>query len=144
MSILMCSHGSVQLRGMSNALSPTLRSIRQQEYYTDPKFHASIAWALLHQTGQRPPPFPAESSNNTLSSAVSSNDPVTRLSEPDTDGSASFKEFPTIAGFPPDMISTLNANYGAKISSPTVGSLVVETTTLKIGKETFTWKFPES
>jgi len=134
----MCSHGSVQLRGMSNALSPTLRSIRQQEYYTDPKFHASIAWALLHHTGQRPPPF---ESSNSLTSAISSNDLV---SDPDTDGSASFKEFPTIAGFPSDMLSTLNANYGAKISSPTMGSFVVETTTLKIGKETFTWKFPES
>jgi hypothetical protein len=135
----MCSHGSVQLRGMSNALSPTLRSIRQQEYYSDPRFHASIAWALLHHTGQRPPTF--ESSNNSLTSAVSFNDLV---SEPDTSGSAGFKEFPTIAGFPPDMVSTLNANYGAKISSPTVGSFVVESTTLKIGKETFTWKFPES
>jgi hypothetical protein len=66
------------------------------------------------------------------------------VSDRDIDGSASFKEFSTIAGFPPDMLSTLNANYGAKISSPTVGSFVVETTTLKIGKETFTWRFPES
>jgi hypothetical protein len=38
---------SYQLRAFSEALTPTLHSFRQKEFYTDPRFHASIAWALL-------------------------------------------------------------------------------------------------
>jgi U6 snRNA phosphodiesterase len=38
---------SFQLRALSEALTPTLHSFRQKEFYTDPRFHASIAWALL-------------------------------------------------------------------------------------------------
>jgi len=32
---------------MADALTPSLRAIRQQEFYADPRFHASIGWALL-------------------------------------------------------------------------------------------------
>jgi len=39
--------GFDQLRQLSEALIPTLRAIRQQEFYPEPRFHASIAWALL-------------------------------------------------------------------------------------------------
>ncbi|KIM78488.1 hypothetical protein PILCRDRAFT_98387 [Piloderma croceum F 1598] len=39
--------GHNELRSLSEALTPTLHSLRQKEFYTDPRFHASIAWALL-------------------------------------------------------------------------------------------------
>src|ERR1700720_1202236 len=51
---------------LAEALNMILRSFRQNEFYTDPRFHASIAWALLegplsgsksisesHQTAQK-------------------------------------------------------------------------------------------
>lgn len=131
----------VQLRSMSDALSPTLRSMRQQEYYPDPKFHASIAWALLHQTGPRPLISSAEFSK---AAGLSSSTLVAQLSDSDGNIAACSSDFPTIPGFPEEMITTLNAKYGAKLSSPAVSSFVIDSTTLKIGKETFSWKFSDS
>ncbi|KAF9046482.1 hypothetical protein BJ165DRAFT_1527571 [Panaeolus papilionaceus] len=41
--------GHHELSSIATSLGPSLRSIRQQEYYVNPRFHASIGWALLHQ-----------------------------------------------------------------------------------------------
>lgn len=38
---------AIQLRALADALTPTLAALRQQEYYTEPRFHASVGWALL-------------------------------------------------------------------------------------------------
>jgi len=43
----------IQLRGLSDALTPTLHSFRQKEYYEQPRFHASFAaWVLLDRPAQ--------------------------------------------------------------------------------------------
>ncbi|KAG7444759.1 uncharacterized protein BT62DRAFT_981523 [Guyanagaster necrorhizus] len=42
--------GHHQLSQLSTALAPTLQSFRQKDYYAEPRFHASIAWALLDET----------------------------------------------------------------------------------------------
>ncbi|TFK70389.1 hypothetical protein BDN72DRAFT_870338 [Pluteus cervinus] len=39
--------GHHELRTLVDALKPTLRAIRQREFYDNPRFHASLAWALL-------------------------------------------------------------------------------------------------
>lgn len=36
---------------LTNALTPTLQAIKQSEFYPEPKFHVSIAWALSHGGG---------------------------------------------------------------------------------------------
>jgi hypothetical protein len=72
----------IQLRQLSESLIPTLRAIRQQEFYPEPRFHASIAWALLDR--------PASSS-----SADSSSSP----------------EFVTIPDFPVELISEVNGRW---------------------------------
>ena len=41
----------LQLRALSDALTPALRAIRQNEFYPEPKFHVSIGWALLERNG---------------------------------------------------------------------------------------------
>ena len=38
-----------------NALTPTLRTIKQSEFYPEPKFHVSIGWALLEGNGTTEP-----------------------------------------------------------------------------------------
>jgi hypothetical protein len=35
-----------QLAALAQALTPALHAIRQKEFYADPRFHSSIAWAL--------------------------------------------------------------------------------------------------
>jgi hypothetical protein len=34
-----------QLKALSDALTPTLKWMRQKEFYEDARFHASFAWA---------------------------------------------------------------------------------------------------
>lgn len=41
----------LQLGALSDALTPTLRAIKQSEFYPEPKFHVSIGWALLGRKG---------------------------------------------------------------------------------------------
>ncbi|KDQ09910.1 hypothetical protein BOTBODRAFT_58433 [Botryobasidium botryosum FD-172 SS1] len=40
--------GHSELRRLSSALTPHLNFLHQKTYYDQPRFHASIAWALLH------------------------------------------------------------------------------------------------
>ncbi|KAK0193387.1 U6 snRNA phosphodiesterase Usb1 [Armillaria mellea] len=42
--------GHRQLSQLSNTLAPTLQAFRQKDYYAEPRFHASIAWALRDDT----------------------------------------------------------------------------------------------
>ncbi|KAK0470251.1 U6 snRNA phosphodiesterase Usb1 [Desarmillaria tabescens] len=41
--------GHHQLSQLSTALAPTLQGLRQKGYYAEPRFHASVAWALLDE-----------------------------------------------------------------------------------------------
>ena len=50
--IFVCSESIyLQLGALSDALTPTLRAIKQGEFYPEPKFHVSIGWALLERNG---------------------------------------------------------------------------------------------
>ncbi|KAF9485886.1 hypothetical protein BDN70DRAFT_870814 [Pholiota conissans] len=127
--------GYQELRSLVGALTPSLKSIRQQEYYVNPRFHASIAWALLHKARGgasdlvrsdsicTTPFSPSEEAGLPLSHST--------LEAPDL--------FPTIAQLPPEAINDLKKRYSAELCSPTVGSLEVESISLKIGKEVCSW-----
>lgn len=119
-----------QMRNLCEALSPALRTIRQQEYYPNPMFHASIGWALL---------LPPTSSTG---SPVSPADPMASAKTPD--GIVSSQEFPTISSIPQEVIAALNGQYSGKLSSLKDGIFPVEAVTLKIGKETFVWRLASS
>jgi hypothetical protein len=127
----------MQMRNLCEALSPALRSIRQQEYYADPKFHASIGWALLHQARQTKP-SPTNSSD--LPSPLMGDSVSTSAKTPD-EGTAPAQEWPTTSCLPQELIASLNSKYSGTLSSLKDGIFPVEAITLKIGKETFTWKF---
>ena len=48
---------------MCKTLSPALQHLRQKIYYDQPRFHASIAWALLDHPGSQAatiPHFPTD------------------------------------------------------------------------------------
>ncbi|KAF8517395.1 hypothetical protein BU17DRAFT_91842 [Hysterangium stoloniferum] len=72
--------GHSQLRQMTESITPTLRSLYQKEYYTEPRFHASIAWALLDPTSQTQlvstPEVLADSDVELLSASQPSSDPT--------------------------------------------------------------------
>ena len=49
---------SVKFKSCALGLSDLARQLRQKEYYNEPRFHASIAWALQRGSGQPDARFP--------------------------------------------------------------------------------------
>ncbi|KAI0718424.1 hypothetical protein C8T65DRAFT_804065 [Cerioporus squamosus] len=111
--------GHDYLKELSDSLTPALRSIRQKEFYEQPRFHASLAWALLD--GSRP--------SGTTRSASEPTPPVSI--EP---------TFPTIPSFPPSLVSQLQKEFGRELASPVVGTFEAEEVCVRIGKDVRKWK----
>jgi hypothetical protein len=112
---------------MSNALTPTLQAIRQKEFYSNPRFHASIAWALLDRPSSTSKPEFVHDAPR----------PTSPEGHPEQVTEA---EFPTIPHFPKELIPTLNNRHGIQLSSAKTGTFDVNEITVKIGKEVCTWK----
>jgi hypothetical protein len=123
-----------QLCSLVGALAPALRAIRQQEYYDNPRFHASIAWALLSRTQDTS--LESINSDNVCIHPAQSEyiSPSTSTVED------SAEAFPTISGLPPELITSLIERYSARLSSPYIGNFDVEKVVVKIGKETTSWR----
>jgi U6 snRNA phosphodiesterase len=125
------------LQALSDSLTPTLQAIRQKEFYTNPRFHASFAWALLvkHPYMENP----QEENGDvkfTSSESMRSTSPIASLSpEPVLEA-----DFPTISHLPRDLVSTLNDRHSAKLSSLKTGTFDVNEISVKIGKEVSTWR----
>ncbi|KAK2459663.1 hypothetical protein APHAL10511_008308 [Amanita phalloides] len=141
--VLEVGAGYHELKCLTTALSSILRLLRQQQYYENPRFHASIAWALLDRGALNP--SASAGAEDTISDTGSS-----EQSETGANGNAISlstrhhliniaSNFPTIPRFPEDLISTLNERYGSTLASTKVGFFDAEFMTVKIGKETFTW-----
>ncbi|KAF8967106.1 hypothetical protein BDZ97DRAFT_1903514 [Flammula alnicola] len=130
--------GYHELRSLLDELAPALQAIRQQEYYVNPRFHASIAWALLCKA-QGTSDSRSVTSDSICTPFVSSEelgDPSSRS----TPEAPSTVVFPTIARLPPEEIKVLNDRYSAELSSPKVGAFDVGSITLKIGKDVSSWR----
>ncbi|THH21539.1 hypothetical protein EW146_g51 [Bondarzewia mesenterica] len=136
--------GHDQLRALSDALSPLLRSLRQKPYYEHPRFHASLAWALLdrptpqesHDAKVASPPPPSPSPPADTDTPTSECPSPARRQSPSL--VAPGPPFPTIPGFPPDLVASLNAEFGNEIASG-LGVFEVEEIQVRIGKEVFGW-----
>jgi U6 snRNA phosphodiesterase len=112
----------LQLQDLAHLLAPTLRAIRQQEFFVEPRFHASIGWALL------------DHDRSVERTAASTSTPTCH---PPSENCTP-RSFPTIPHFPPSLISTLNDKYGERLAS--VGALDVKEVYAKIGKEIHKWR----
>ncbi|PPQ81269.1 hypothetical protein CVT25_015053 [Psilocybe cyanescens] len=119
--------GHHELRSLTDALSPALEAIRQQTYYVKPRFHASIAWALLARPDKTADQQSGASHANFTPSA-SSERPTSPI-----------EVSPSIGCLPPEAVTTLNERYGSQLSSPKVGAFEADTITLKVGREIFSW-----
>ncbi|KAI0350341.1 hypothetical protein OH77DRAFT_1431075 [Trametes cingulata] len=106
--------GHEHFKALSDDLVPLLRSIRQKEFYAEPRFHASIAWALLN--GSRQP---------TLADSLEAS-------------------FPTIPSFPPSLVPQLQAEFARELVKPGVGSFEAEEIRVRIGKEISRWTLQDS
>lgn len=132
------SHARSQLRKLSDDLTPTLRSIRQKEYYAYPRFHASFAWALLDNASASIPLNTSKASalslgiDGTLSNPpCESSSHVTSSDSPDS--------FSTIPALPDNLVASLNAEFGKALLTM-VGHFEVEELKVRIGKDVFGWR----
>ncbi|KAF5338919.1 hypothetical protein D9611_008678 [Ephemerocybe angulata] len=111
--------GHNELKTLSDALAPALQAIRQKGYYEKPRFHASVAWALL-----------TPSSNNGRDS----------LPRSESELSSETSEFPTIDRLPETLLSTLDEKYRPSLTSSRIGAFEVAEITVKIGKDVSTFR----
>lgn len=132
------THLLPQLRKLSDDLTPTLRSIRQKEYYAYPRFHASFAWALLDNASASTPLDISKTSALSRGVDRALSDPpcessshVTSLDSPDS--------FPTIPSLPDNLVPSLNDEFGKALLT-TVGHFEVKELKVRIGKDIFGWR----
>ncbi|KAL1693762.1 hypothetical protein GGG16DRAFT_123128 [Schizophyllum commune] len=121
--------GHPELAAMTAKLTPFLRSIRQQEYYSDPKYHASIGWTLLS-----PKCATSTSAVNDKNEATISANAAETPAIPATSTDLSFASLPA---FPETVVDGLNSTYGSRIVK--VGLVEVGRVSVRIGKEVSSW-----
>ena len=118
-----------QLQSLSKALGPILKTFRQREFYDDPRFHASFAWALLDSDQQ-----------NASASEEGSPAPHAHPPNQPSDVLATDPEFSTIPHFPPSLIPQLQRDFSRELLKPGVGTFEAEEINVQIGKEVSRWK----
>ncbi|KAI0746474.1 hypothetical protein C8Q80DRAFT_1271367 [Daedaleopsis nitida] len=129
--------GHDDFKKLAEALTPILRSIRQKEFYDDPRFHVSIAWALLN--GGQSPADDLESRLRTdRTSTAPARDPEDAAA---ASGRASPEAaFPTIPSFPSDLIPRLQEEFGRELNVANVSTFEAEELDVRIGKEVRRWR----
>jgi hypothetical protein len=137
--------GHNELRDLLSALSPTLQFLRQRDFYSQPRFHVSIAWTLLGpdksvngdvDTKIHPCAYEGVTAvEGTSDNLISNGD----IGEPNKHLQAEC--FPRVPHFPSELIPTLNRRFGARLSSAHIGGFYVDTIVVKIGKDIFSWPF---
>ena len=133
---------------MSDALLPTLRALKQKAFYTEPRFHASFAWALLHRSVPSSSPGAPSPSTPTPESPLPPPRPTGGQAEAEggveagasAPSRATADAFPTIARFPPTLVPSLNAALGERLRARHVGAFEVDAVHVKIGKDVFRWR----
>ena len=112
------------MKSLSKALLPMLNGFRQKEYYDQPRFHASIAWALLNSF-----------SSSTIEETPS--EPAYQLST--REQGMKTKVAKAIDAFPENLVPDLNAMFKKELASSIVGTFDVEQLCIRIGKEKSSW-----
>ncbi|KAL5482667.1 USB1 [Sanghuangporus weigelae] len=106
--------GHRELEMLSKPVEPILKSLRQKGFYSEPRFHASIAWALL-ATGVR---LQDEASTHTIPAGT-----LPRV----------------ISSLPPQLLSDMESHFGRTLSGSKTGVFDVDSICVKIGKEISSW-----
>ncbi|OJA21492.1 hypothetical protein AZE42_03281 [Rhizopogon vesiculosus] len=136
--------GHHELRNMLSALSPTLQSLHQRDFYSQPRFHVSIAWALLDPDTSVNGNVDAQGQPGTYEGATPAEGTSDNNFFGSGDNGESSKEprierFRSIPRFPSELIPTLHQRFGARVSSEHTGGFNADTVAVKIGKDIFSW-----
>ena len=111
---------------LSNSIHPTLQLLRQKEFHKEPRFHISIAWALLESA-------PISSIESSLFEP-SVNSPGAKEND-----KRRKKMARAIHSFPSNLVPALNTLFMKELSSGVVGTFDVDRLCVRIGKEVSNW-----
>ena len=121
-----------KLQKLCSDLAPLLQSLRQPSYYSAPRFHTSIAWALLDRV--RKPSEGKPTAAVSLPTRMTDTN-LTVMTPAESQIPAQF------AGIPGEVIRKLNSAFRDRLSSPSIGCFDAESISLKIGKDVVSWPF---
>ncbi|TFK48635.1 hypothetical protein OE88DRAFT_1713803 [Heliocybe sulcata] len=129
--------GHTEFSALSTSLTPHLQALRQKSFYSEPRFHASFAWALLSTAASTT--TPAESSQDHVvqqnpASEARASPPPQPSSRASTSTTTVTSPFPTIPALPSTLVPDLIATYASQLASPHVGSFEVTHLCVKLGK----------
>lgn len=127
-----------QLNRLCCDLKPLIESLRQRAYYARPRFHASVAWALLDHCLDPVGSDPTIGEAPSGSVSLFNREQITPRYPSKTEIPANFV---TIPGLPEGLIAQMNHRFKDQLSSPLIGSFDAENVVVKIGKETYSWPF---
>ncbi|KAJ3548482.1 hypothetical protein NM688_g5293 [Phlebia brevispora] len=146
--------GHLEFKALSDALVPILDTFRQELYYKAPRFHASIAWALLsspsgdtsQQAGQQNRTQKTQPTQNPDLAAHPSPSPKPKEAPlPNSEAMIgdTNSPFPTIPCLPQEMIQVLQQQYGSMLLSRHIGVFDVDEICIRIGKDVTRWRLGE-
>jgi len=121
-----------KLQKLCSDLAPLLQSLRQPSYYSAPRFHTSIAWALLDRV--RKPSEGKPTAAVSLPTRITDTN-LTIMTPAESQIPAQF------TGIPGEVIRKLNSAFRDRLSSPSIGCFDAESISLKIGKDVVSWPF---
>lgn len=124
------------MKRLSESLEPTLALLHQKGFYSEPRFHASIAWALLAPK--------SGGSRGELESSVQGPEPkaASTCAFASTTGAPLIEtpaEHTAITSFPASMLPEVDSHFACTLSKSKVGVFEAEDVCVKIGKEVFSW-----
>ncbi|KAJ4478181.1 hypothetical protein J3R30DRAFT_3702918 [Lentinula aciculospora] len=130
--------GHRELKSLSDDLLPFLANLRQKEYYANPRFHSSIAWALLHVASPCPHHTITEPEPHPM---TAENCPSLVLNVPSSTQASSYPNaFRQIHHLPASLTATLNEQYGSSLSAKSCSAFDIDEICAKIGKDVFSWR----
>ncbi|KZT60286.1 hypothetical protein CALCODRAFT_480806 [Calocera cornea HHB12733] len=114
--------GFTELRALTTSLEPAVRELRQEAYYQEPRYHASIGWALLARPAVPSTPEPNAGHPNTAAPPAATKAEAAAPSRvgpvpphPSELGLGFELDFPTIASFPEGFLRALQKEFGERI-----------------------------
>ncbi|EJU03142.1 hypothetical protein DACRYDRAFT_115389 [Dacryopinax primogenitus] len=131
--------GFAELQALTTSLEPAITALRQETYYSEPRYHVSLGWALLGPSTPSSALSPSGDEqlganlHTTNSAPKQPQKESNELSDhPTQNGTlAKVPVFPTIPRLPPTLIPTLQAEYGNLIRQ----AIPVGEVRVRIGKE---------
>jgi hypothetical protein len=142
---ILCRSPHAQIKALSEALTPTLNLLRQKTFYSEPRFHASFAWALIQPSSHLldsalPPKACDASEHQSTLPPVIERTPILATREASPVLPTSKASFPAVSCLDEMLLRDLIAAHGKALATSKTGAFDVERICVRIGQDVCSWK----